>query len=175
MRCNCNISSIQKLPAGSMADGQDYFLILLVLSVLLNFIFPVPAFLSPPSTFSGFLIIGFGLVLALWSRSLFLRNSTTLQLSEEPTSLVTTGPFRLSRNPIYLGMASILSGVAVLQGTLVALIFPVLFITLIEFFIIPGEERKLENLFGESYREYKKAFEGGYNTAWFLYAAYTMV
>jgi protein-S-isoprenylcysteine O-methyltransferase Ste14 len=139
-----------------MADGQDYFLILLVLSVLLNFIFPVPAFLSPPSTFSGFLIIGFGFVIAFWSRSLFLKNSTTLQPSEEPTSLVTSGPFRLSRNPIYLGMASILVGVAVLQGTLVTLVFPVLFITLIEFFIIPGEERKLENLFGEPYREYKK-------------------
>lgn len=140
-----------------MADGQDYFLTLLVLSVLLNFIFPVPAFLSPPFTYSGFLIVGFGFVLAFWSRSLFLRNSTTLQLSEEPTSLVTSGPFRLSRNPIYLGMASILFGVAVLQGTLVALTFPVLFVTVIEFFIIPGEERKLENLFGELYREYKKS------------------
>ncbi|MDD1683838.1 MAG: isoprenylcysteine carboxylmethyltransferase family protein [Methanoregula sp.] len=140
-----------------MADGQDYFLTLLVLSVLLNFIFPVPAFLSPPSTYTGFLIIGFGLVLALWSRSLFLRNSTTLQLAEEPSSLVTSGPFRLSRNPIYLGMASILLGVAVVQGTLVALVFPVLFVTVIGFFIIPGEERKLENLFGESYREYKKS------------------
>jgi protein-S-isoprenylcysteine O-methyltransferase Ste14 len=140
-----------------MADGQDYFLTLLVLSVLLNFIFPVPVFLSPPFTYSGFLIIGFGFVLAFWSRSLFLRNSTTLQLSEEPTSLVTSGPFHLSRNPIYLGMASILLGVAVLQGTLVALTFPVLFVTVIEFFIIPGEERKLENLFGELYREYKKS------------------
>lgn len=139
-----------------MADGQDYFLILLVLSVLLNFIIPVPAFLSPPSTYSGFLIIGFGLVLALWSRSLFLRNSTTLQPSEEPTSLLTSGPFRISRNPIYLGMAAILLGVAVLLGTLVTLAFPVLFITLIEFFIIPGEERMLEKIFGEPYRDYKK-------------------
>lgn len=139
-----------------MADGQDYFLILLVLSVLLNFIVPVPAFLSPPSTYSGFLIIGSGLVLVLWSRSLFLRNSTTLQPSEEPTSLVTSGPFRISRNPIYLGMAAILLGVTVLQGTLVTLVFPVLFVVLIGLFIIPGEERNLEKVFGESYREYKK-------------------
>jgi protein-S-isoprenylcysteine O-methyltransferase Ste14 len=140
-----------------MADGQDYFLILLILSVLLNFIIPVPAFLSPTSTYFGFLIIGFGLVLAFWSRSLFIRNSTTLQPYEEPTSLVTSGPFRLSRNPIYLGMASILLGVAVLQGTLVTLAFPVIFVILIEFFIIPGEERKLENIFGEPYRVYKKS------------------
>ena len=140
-----------------MADGQDYFLMLLIVSVLLNFIFPVPLFLSPPITYSGFLIIIFGLVLAFWSRSLFLRNSTTLQLSEEPTSLVTSGPFRYSRNPIYLGMASVLFGVAVLQGTLVAFAFPALFVMVIQFFIIPGEERKLENLFGELYREYKKS------------------
>ncbi len=140
-----------------MTDGQDYFLILLVLSVLLNFVFPVVVFLSPPSTYSGYLIIGFGLVLALWSRSLFLKNTTTLQLSEEPTSLLTSGPFCISRNPIYLGMASILLGVAVMLGTLVTLAFPILFVTLIEFFIIPGEERKLEKIFGEPYREYKKS------------------
>jgi len=112
-----------------MADGQDYFIILLILSVLLNFIFPVLEFLSPPFTYFGFLIIGFGFIMALWSRSLFLKNSTTLQLSEAPTSLVTSGPFRISRNPIYLGMASILLGVAVLMGTLVALAFPVIFVS----------------------------------------------
>jgi protein-S-isoprenylcysteine O-methyltransferase Ste14 len=139
-----------------MADGQDYFIILLVLSVLLNFIVPGTAFLSPPVTYCGFLIIGFGFVLALKSRSLFLKNRTTLQLAEEPTCFVTSGPFRLSRNPIYLGMASILLGVAVVLGTLVALVSPVIFIMLIELFIIPGEERKLEKIFGEPYREYKK-------------------
>lgn len=56
-----------------MADGQDYFIILLVLSVLLHFIFPVAAFLSYPATYSGYLIIASGLVLAFWSRSLFLK------------------------------------------------------------------------------------------------------
>lgn len=140
-----------------MADGQDYFIILLVLSVLLNFLFPVTTFLFPPATYSGFLFIGFGLVLAFWSRSLFQKNTTTLQLSEEPTLLVTSGPFRLSRNPIYLGMASILLGVAVVLGTLVALAFPVIFVTLIDFFIIPGEEGKLEKIFGDPYRVYKKS------------------
>jgi protein-S-isoprenylcysteine O-methyltransferase Ste14 len=157
MGFNRPILQIQKISVGSMADGQDYFIILLVLSVLLHFIFPAPAFLSPPSTYSGVLIIGFGFVLAFWSRSLFLKNATTLQPSEEPTSLVTSGPFRISRNPIYLGMALILLGVAVVLGTLVALAFSVLFVALIDFFIIPGEEWKLEKIFGEPYREYKKS------------------
>lgn len=140
-----------------MADGQDYFIILLVLSVLLNFLFPVLVFLSPPFTYFGWLIIGFGFGMMVWSRSLFLKNATTLQLYEKPTSLVISGPFRFSRNPIYLGMASILLGVAVLSGTLVTLAFPIIFIVLITFVIILGEERKLENIFGEPYREYKKS------------------
>ena len=140
-----------------MADGQDFFIILLILSVLLNFVFPVLVFLSPPFTYCGFLIIGFGLGMIFWGRSLFLKNATTLQPSEEPTSLVTSGPFRLSRNPIYLGMASILLGVAVLLGTLVSLVFPIIFVAVITFFIIPGEERKMEKIFGERYREYKKS------------------
>jgi protein-S-isoprenylcysteine O-methyltransferase Ste14 len=140
-----------------MADGQDYFIILLVLSVLLNFVFPVLVFLSPPFTYFGWLIIGFGFGMMVWIRSLFLKNATTLQLYEKPTSLVISGPFRFSRNPIYLGMASILLGVAVLSGTLVTLAFPIIFIVLITFVIIPGEERKLENIFGEPYREYKKS------------------
>jgi len=53
-------------------------------------------------------------------------------------------------------MAAILLGVTVLQGTLVTFAFPVLFVMLIEFFIIPGEERNLEKIFGEQYRDYKK-------------------
>jgi len=68
-------------------------------------------------------------------------------------------------------MASILLGVAVLLGTLVTLISPIIFIMLIEFFIIPGEERKLEKIFGEPFREYKKASGGGYNTVCFPGAA----
>jgi protein-S-isoprenylcysteine O-methyltransferase Ste14 len=54
-------------------------------------------------------------------------------------------------------MAAILFGVAVVQGTQVALAFPVIFVMLIHFFIIPGEERKLEKIFGEPYWEYKKS------------------
>jgi protein-S-isoprenylcysteine O-methyltransferase Ste14 len=56
---------------------------------------------------------------------------------------------------MYLGMASMLFGVAVVLGTLVAFVFPVVFVALIDFFIIPGEEQKLEKIFGEPYREYK--------------------
>jgi len=57
---------------------------------------------------------------------------------------------------MYLGMASILLGIAIFFGTLTAFIFPLIFIIYIERFIIPIEEKNLEKRFGKKYVEYKK-------------------
>ncbi len=146
-------NKIQK--ARSMADGQSYFIILLILSIWLNFVFPIQTVLDAPFTYFGIIIIGFGLVIGLWSRSLFLKSKTTLSPYESPTSLVTSGPFHISRNPMYLGMAAILLGIAIFLGTLVTFTFPAIFIMIIETLFIPDEERKLEKIFGEQYKEYK--------------------
>jgi protein-S-isoprenylcysteine O-methyltransferase Ste14 len=139
-----------------MADGQDYFIILLILSFLLIFAFPMQAVLFAPYTYFGAIIIGLGVLVALWSRELFLKGKTTLSPFEMPTALVTSGPFRISRNPMYLGMALILLGVSVLLGTLAAFAFPVIFVLIIDAKFIPNEERKLEKAFGERYRKYRK-------------------
>jgi len=139
-----------------MADGQTYFLILLALSVWLNSAFPIQTVLYAPYTYFGIAFVGFGIAMCLWSRSLFLKGKTTLSPFESPTSLLTSGPFRISRNPIYLGMAAILLGTAVLLGTLVAFVFPVLFVIIIGALFIPREEQKLETVFGERYRKYTR-------------------
>jgi len=139
-----------------MADGQTYFLILLALSVWLSSAFPIQTILYAPYTYFGILFIGFGIAMCLWCRSLFLEGRTTLSPFESPTSLLTSGPFRISRNPIYLGMASILLGTAILLGTLVAFASPVLFVIIICALFIPQEEQRLEKIFGERYRKYKR-------------------
>ena len=91
----------------SMAEGQPYFMILLILSVGLNFVIPIMTVIHAPYTYFGIMIIGFGVVMDLWSSSLFLRSKTTVSPYGSPTSLVTSGPFRISRNPMYLGMANV--------------------------------------------------------------------
>ena len=138
-----------------MADGQTYFIILLVLSVISNFLFPITTVIYAPYTYFGIIFIGFGIILSFWSRLLFLKSKTTLSPFESPTSLLTSGPYSLSRNPIYLGMASILLGVAVFFGTLVTFVFPFLFLMIIETLLIPVEERSMEKIFGKKYDEYK--------------------
>jgi protein-S-isoprenylcysteine O-methyltransferase Ste14 len=142
--------------ARTLADGQGYFLLLLLFSILSHFIYPGRILLAPPLTFTGFLLIGAGLLLAIRVRALFLQNRTTLSPYESPAVLITNGPFRFSRNPAYLAMALILFGSAVLMGTLVPFVFPILFIVIIELLFIPGEEQRLEAIFGEEYREYRR-------------------
>jgi protein-S-isoprenylcysteine O-methyltransferase Ste14 len=142
--------------ARTITDGQGYFLLLLSLSLVFRLLLPGRVLLQAPFTWSGILIIGAGIFTAFWCRALFLRNRTTLSPYESPAVLITTGPFCISRNPVYLAMAAILSGSAVATGTLVPFVFVVLFIVIIEVLFIPAEERMLEEIFGEAYREYKR-------------------
>ena len=139
----------------SRPDGQFWFLILFVLSILAHLIFPVRTVIAPPFTYTGIALIGTGLILGFWTRSLFLKNRTTLSPFITPAFLVTSGPFRVSRNPAYLGMAAILLGLALILGTAAPFAMPILFILIIEIFFIPAEERMLENRFGEQYRIYQ--------------------
>lgn len=142
--------------ARSLADGQGYFLILLVLSVLFHLAVPVRVVLHAPFTFFGIIIMGLGLLTAIRCRSLFLQNRTTLSPYESPAFLITTGPFRFSRNPVYLAMAAILFGSAVVMGTLYPFVFTGLFVVIMDLLFIPDEEERLETIFGGEYREYKK-------------------
>ena len=132
-----------------------YFIILLLLSIGLHFIFPIKKIIFPPYTYFGWILIIFGAVLNIWTDSLFKKGKTTVKPFEKPTELIIKGPFKISRHPMYLGMVAVLLGVAILHGTLITLIFPVIFIVLSEKLFIPYEESNLKEVFGENYIHYK--------------------
>ena len=87
---------------------------------------------------------------------LFKQMMTTVKPHEHPTSLITTGPFRVSRHPMYVGMAAILLGIAVLLGSLSPFCTPLLYVILMEVLFIPKEEKNLEEAFGEEFFDYKR-------------------
>jgi protein-S-isoprenylcysteine O-methyltransferase Ste14 len=118
--------------------------------------------LLPSASFPGWLawslgsvlLLG-GLVLAASFVGAFRRAGTPVNPGESSTALVTTGPYRLSRNPGYLGMALGYAGIAILSGALwvLALLLPTL--TLIQCGVIRREERYLARRFGEHYLRYR--------------------
>lgn len=133
-----------------------FFIIFLILSIILHFIIPIKKIICPPYThFGGFLIL-FGVVLNIWADSLFKKRKTTVKPHKIPTFLETSGPFKISRHPMYLGMAAILLGVTIIYGTLITFLFPIAFIILIEIKFIPIEEKNMEKAFGKRYFDYKK-------------------
>ncbi len=133
-----------------------YFIILLLLSAGFHFIFPVFKFIFPPYNYLGIGLIIFGIVMNLWADFLFKRKWTTVKPEEMPAVFITAGPFRLSRHPMYAGMASVLAGTAIFLGSLSPFIFPLLFIIIIEKLFIPGEEKNLGKKFGGEYFAYQK-------------------
>ena len=132
-----------------------YFLGFIVLAVLLHFLLPLRQFLAFPWRLLGLVPLVIGIVLNLLADQTFKKHKTTVKPFEESKALVTGGVFRISRNPMYLGMTLILLGVALILGSatpfVVVLLFPVL---LDRIFIVP-EERMLENTFGDQFRLYR--------------------
>ena len=94
------------------------------------------------------------LALAFWAFARFRRAGTNVPTNRPTLALVTDGPYRFSRNPIYLGLTALYRGLAVIAGSLwaVLLIFPVL--AVMRWGVIAREERYLEARFGQPYRDY---------------------
>jgi protein-S-isoprenylcysteine O-methyltransferase Ste14 len=101
-----------------------------------------------------FLIVGFASGFSGFSA--FRKAGTPLRPGEEPTQFVRQGPFRITRNPMYLGLELILIGVFFLTKSLFFLIPPVVFFLLINLLQIPFEEKMMAEHFGQSYTEYRQ-------------------
>ena len=133
-----------------------YFLAALVSMGALHFFLPIAYILRPPYSTSGSFLFVAGAVVVLWAARLFNRAGTTIRPFQEPSALVTGGPYRYSRNPIYLGLVSALIGIGLLLGTLSPFVVVPVFICLIQRRFIQPEEAVLEKTFGSAYGQYKR-------------------
>lgn len=95
-----------------------------------------------------------GLALLVWARLHFKKKGAEIHTFKSATALVTDGPFRFSRNPMYLGFAMILVAGAFYVNTWCALLVPLAFLTTSMFWYIPHEERELRRTFGSDYDAY---------------------
>ena len=86
----------------------------------------------------------------------FKRAGTAVIPFKPSTALVVDGPYRFTRNPIYLGMAALYVGLAVLLGLMWALLLLPVVIVAVDRLVIAREEPYLERKFGTDYVEYKR-------------------
>jgi protein-S-isoprenylcysteine O-methyltransferase Ste14 len=86
----------------------------------------------------------------------FRRAHTSIDPYRPTTAIVTTGAYRFTRNPAYLGMTLAYSGIAVLSGALWAFIPLIGALIVVDRGVIAREERYLERSFGAAYTDYKR-------------------
>ena len=103
----------------------------------------------------GWLAVATGLALFVWTLWTLARHHTTVNPYRAAKSLCTDGPFRFSRNPIYLGDWFLLAGVSLLMETFWPLLFAPLIWLMLRYGVIRHEEAHLEGRFGAAYLDYK--------------------
>jgi protein-S-isoprenylcysteine O-methyltransferase Ste14 len=134
----------------------SYFFVSLVAGILLHWVLPISRFIPWPYRILGCLPLGIGGWIMLWTDQIFKQRGTTVKPHEQPSALITTGPFAFSRHPMYVGMTLILIGIAVLLGSITAFIAPIIFAYAMQLKFIPVEEKSMMDVFGDDYAAYKR-------------------
>lgn len=104
----------------------------------------------------GILLIAAGMLLGLSALTLFRRDRTTVVPHGLPSLLVVRGPYGWTRNPMYIGFVTILSGLAFYLGPLPFYLVPPLFLWVLNAVHVPHEEATLSEEFGDDYRDYRR-------------------
>lgn len=131
-------------------------LVLLLLSALLTAVAPI-AFV--PVSFHGpsaalLILVGLGFSAAGFFS--FKSRGTPVRPGAEPTQLVLSGPYRITRNPMYLGLLLISIGCFFAVESVWFIIPPILFFWVLNFRLIPFEEQLMEEHFGAQYETYRQ-------------------
>lgn len=133
-----------------------YFNLSWLLMIVLHFFIPFLVLYTGFWKMIGIFPISIGVYLNLAADKLLKINDTTVKPGEQSEILIQSGVFKLSRNPMYLGMALILFGIAIILGSVTPFIVLIIFVYLININFISIEESMLEDKFGANWIEYKK-------------------
>lgn len=126
----------------------------LLLTWLLASLVPIVSFAGPISTMIAWVLTVGGLGLIAWSGMWFWRKRTTIEPHHTPEVLIVEGPYRVSRNPIYLGMITIAAGAVFWHGAFSALPLPAILAVVLQRRFIEPEEIALHMAFGDAALEY---------------------
>jgi len=113
----------------------------------------VPA--SVPRFWIGGGAFGFAFALAIWAIVTIRRAGTRVETNKPTTVIVTNGPFRFTRNPVYVGMLLGQAGLAIAFNNLWMLVTLLPLYLVIRFGVVAREETYLEGKFGSAYLSYK--------------------
>jgi protein-S-isoprenylcysteine O-methyltransferase Ste14 len=126
-----------------------------LVAALLQTILPLPFLPEGIVEVMAVPLFAIGIVLCVWSIGLFRRSKTSLVPVRPTSTLVLSGPYQMTRNPMYLSLLCLYLAAAFWQNILWALVLSPVVIGIVQRIVIEKEEQYLEQRFGETYRQYK--------------------
>ncbi len=141
--------------AGVITIPPIIYLIGLLVGLLIDSFYPIGFLPESVSVWFGVLLILVAIPIALFAVAALKRVETPIDVRKPTTAIVTDGIYRLSRNPMYVSLAVLYSGIACWVNSLwvLSLVVPVLIV--VDQGVIRREERYLERKFGDEYLRYK--------------------
>ena len=131
------------------------FLSALILGVALQFVRTIHLWKGLPARIAGGALVVLGLATIISAKNRMRRAGTNVNPGEPTTAIVTDGPYRFTRNPIYFGGTVAYLGLSLLFSAFWPLLTLIPFLALMHWGVVLREERYLEGKFGDSYRNYK--------------------
>lgn len=149
-------------PRAAVLDHPDIrvpppllYLSVLGIALLLQEVAPLPWL--PRAQTRPFAVVCFVtcVVLALWAVAWFRRARTSPLPIRPAAALITGGPFRFSRNPLYVSLVLLYVGITLWLGVLWPIVLLPALVFLVQQLVILREEAYLESRFGDAYRAYR--------------------
>lgn len=131
------------------------YLVSLVAGVLIQGARRLPFVPGPLAVPAGASVVVVAITLFAYSVATFRAAGTPVPARKPTTEIVRTGPYRFSRNPIYVAFSLFQLGIAIWSNSVWLLITLVGAVALIHYVVIPREEQYLERRFGAHYSDYK--------------------
>ncbi len=140
---------------GVIAKPPFIYLGFLATGLVLDWLWPYPQLPETLRYIFGGALIGLGLALALASIRCFKAAGTHFDTQKPSTAILTTGPYQISRNPIYIGLAAIYAGLGIALDAPWVWVLLIPTLAVVHYGVILREERYLERKFGQEYLDYK--------------------
>ena len=143
--------------AGVRVPPPLIFLGLVVIGPLIDRLFGIaPLHIGQPvRSILIVLLVAAGLIIVLAAIRNFARAGTRVEPWAPSSAIVSDGIYRITRNPMYVGMALVMLGLALIIGSPASIVMVGLAILIVDRFVIRREEAYLEAKFGEDYRAYR--------------------
>lgn len=150
-------NQIQPKPFSVVVKPPQLYFIAIIVGGLIHLLWPLPLGFPVTLTIVGLLLLAGSLLMMMWASREFRQAETAVPHKIGASKLVTTGPYRYSRNPMYVSLTLLQLGIGLIMGSAWVLLALIPVLLIMNRGVITREESYMTDQFGQRYLDYKTA------------------